>query len=158
MADVRSDKIKKNYTDFSSPLSIISATKQASLDIASLLEDKPNGSKYVSEESTADVIVRHSTLLGRLIPIRTDKERADKKSDPWDAKEAPKRLRFILEQLTAALRLLVFDPITQQQFTRKRLMQTKPSNNFEPVSQKSFHKKLGYICLRSDHHTSFQLC
>ena len=108
-AEMRSEEIKKNNIEFSSPLSIIGAVKQASLDIGVLLDNKRNGSKYVSVESTSDVIIRHSALLGRLIPIRTDKERADKKSDPWDAKGATKRLVFILEQMTAALGLLVFD-------------------------------------------------
>lgn len=109
-AVIKSREIERNTIEFSSPLSIIGATKQATLDISTLLDDKIYGSKYVSEESTSDVVVRHSLLLGRLIPIRTGKERADHESQPWDAKEATKRLRFIIDRLTAALKLLIFDP------------------------------------------------
>ena len=64
----------------------------------------------MSEERTSDIIIEHSALLGKLIPIRTGKERADEKNKPWDAKEATKRLRFIRDRLTNALKLLIFDP------------------------------------------------
>ena len=80
-AVIRSEEIEKNNTDFSSPLSIISATKQAILDIGDVLDDKSNGSKYVSKERTSDIIVDHSALLGRLVPIRTDKERAERRAN-----------------------------------------------------------------------------
>ncbi len=109
-AKERSVEIEENSTEFSSPLSIISATKEAILDIGDALDVKSIGSKYVSEERTSRVIIDHSALLGRLIPIRTSKEQADKKSKPWDAKEATNRLRFILNRLTDALVLPIFDP------------------------------------------------
>ena len=74
------------------------------------MQTKEQGSKYVSEESTTDIIVKHTALLGRLVPIRTDKERADNKND-WDAKEATKRLIYISDRLNEALEeLIIFSP------------------------------------------------
>lgn len=117
-AGVRSREILEDTTEFTSPLSIIGAVKDAALNIKSLFDDRDKinspvemrnkGSKYLAEKGVFDVVVRHSILLSRLISIRTEKEREDKTSEPWDAKEATKRLRFILDRLTSALDLGIF--------------------------------------------------
>jgi hypothetical protein len=117
-AGVRSREILADTTEFSSPLSMIGAVNNATLDIKSLFQDrdkinspvemKNKGAKYLAEEGVFDVVVRHSILLSRLISIRTEKEREDVTSEPWDAKEATKRLRFILDRLTSALDLNIF--------------------------------------------------
>jgi hypothetical protein len=60
-AATRSDLIEKDKAnDLSSPISIIDAVERAVLDISKLLNTtEEQKSKYVSEESATDVIVRH---------------------------------------------------------------------------------------------------
>ena len=114
-AALRSAEIEKNTLDLSSPIQVIDAVKRAKLDIKDLLKAAAEeGSKYVSEKSASDVIVRHSDLLGRLVYIRPDSDRAKKKSDPWDAKEATKRLRYILDRFREVLKLPMFSPDNAQ--------------------------------------------
>lgn len=78
-------------------------------DVKPLIKEKSKVVKYPSEEGMTDLVVRHSFLLSRLIPIRTDKEREDKTSQPWDAKEATKRLNYISEKLSRVLDLQIFN-------------------------------------------------
>jgi len=72
------------------------------------------GSKYISEKSASDVIVRHSDLLGQLVYICPDSNRAKKKSDPWDAKKVTKCLRYILDRFREVLKLPMFSPDNAQ--------------------------------------------
>ena len=117
----RSDLIEKNTVELSSPLSIIDVVKKATLDIEDLLKmTAEQGSKYVSEESASDVIIRHSTLLGRLVCIRPGSDRDNKKSTPWDAKEATKRLRYILDSFNGVLKLIIFSPKNAQDLYSER--------------------------------------
>ena len=114
-AALRSDAIEQHTVGLSSPIQVIDAVKRAKLDIKDLLKAAAEeGSKYVSEKSASDVIVRHSDLLGRLVYIRPDPDRAKKKSDPWDAKEATKRLVYILERFREVLKLPMFSPDNAQ--------------------------------------------
>jgi len=107
---MHSSGVLNNKEDLSSPLSIISIVEAVISDVKSLCDQaKEQGSKYVSEESTTDIIVRHTALLGRLVPIRTDKERVDNKND-WDAKEATKRLIYVSNGLKEALEHNIFRP------------------------------------------------
>lgn len=100
----RSEDIQKNTDEWTSPLSIINSVRTVVEDIAVLLDDTKNhGSKYVHEDDTSCLIVKHSALLGRLVPIRPDNERDDNMSSTWNAKEATRRLRFILEHFTKIL-------------------------------------------------------
>lgn len=118
----RSDLIEKDKAnDLSSPISIIDAVDRAVLDISKLLQTtEEQRSKYVSEESATDVIVRHSTLLGRLVYIRPDPIRDKKKSDPWDAREATKRLRYILDSFRDVMKLDMFKLTNAQELTNER--------------------------------------
>ncbi|KAL3823281.1 hypothetical protein ACHAXA_003429 [Cyclostephanos tholiformis] len=105
----RSDLIEEKKVELgSSPQSIIDAVERASLDIKELLQNK--GSKYVSEENATNVIDRHADLLGRLVHIRPD----NKKSVPWDAKEATKRLCYIQDMFSDVLKLPIFSPDNAQ--------------------------------------------
>jgi hypothetical protein len=114
-AAIRSDEIEKNRVGLSSPIKVIDAVTRAKLDIKNLLQAAAEeGSKYVSEESASDVIVRHSDLLGRLVYIRPDSDEAKKKSDPWDAKEATKRLAYIFLRFREVLKLSMFSPDNAQ--------------------------------------------
>ena len=100
----RSEDIQKNTDELTSPLSIINSVRTVVEDITVLLDDTKNhGSKYVQEDDTSCLIVKHSALLGRLVPIRPDNERDDNMSSTWNAKEATRRLRFILEHFTKIL-------------------------------------------------------
>jgi len=95
--------------DLSSPHCVIDAVVLATEDIKNLLErTAEKGSKYVFEQDVSNVIIRHSTLLGRLVYILTDSERHNKNSAPWDAKEATKRLRYILDKFSKVLKLDIF--------------------------------------------------
>ena len=50
-------------------------------DIKDLIaEIEAKGLKTVEEESTAELITNHSHFLGRLIPIRTERERESSKA------------------------------------------------------------------------------
>lgn len=105
----KSKDIKENKVELTSPLSIISMLEAATKDIGHLLKKSYEaGSKYVDEELTTDMIVRHSAILGRLIHIRTDKERESNDKEPWDAKNATKRLSYILCKFVDALKLDMF--------------------------------------------------
>ncbi|KAL7536603.1 hypothetical protein ACHAXR_008142 [Thalassiosira sp. AJA248-18] len=107
----RSKEIEGNKVELSSPLSIISAVEDVTQDMQDLFDEtKKTRSTYVEEESASDLITRHSDLLGRLIYIRTSKEREAKESLPWDAKEATLRLRFILARFVHVLELDMFSP------------------------------------------------
>lgn len=122
-AATRSDLIEKDKAnDLSSPISIIDAVERAVLDISKLLNTtEEQKSKYVSEESATDVIVRHSTLLGRLVYIRPDSNK--KNSDPWDAREAreaTKRLRYILDRFRDVMKLDMFKRTNAQELTNER--------------------------------------
>jgi hypothetical protein len=121
-AATRSDLIEKDKAnDLSSPISIIDAVDRAVLDISKLLQTtEEQRSKYVSEESATDVIVRHSTLLGRLVYIRPETIRDKKKSDPWDAREATKRLRYILDSFRDVMELEMFKLTNAQELTNER--------------------------------------
>jgi len=104
----RSEDIKKNRIDLTSPLSIISSVRAVVEDITTLLDETKNqGSRCVHEDRTSDLIVRHTALLGRLVPIRPDNEQ-DGKSSPWNAKEATRRLQFILDHFTKILDIELF--------------------------------------------------
>ena len=46
--------------------------------------------------------------------IRPDSDRAKKKSEPWDAKEATNRLRYILDRFREVLKLRMFCPDNAQ--------------------------------------------
>ena len=73
-------------------MSIIGAVESVVSDIQDLLKKREETSKnYVDEAWTADVITRHSALLARLIPIRTPDDK-----QPWDAKDATRRLPYLL--------------------------------------------------------------
>jgi len=105
----RSESIEENSDELTSPLSIISAVRAVVEDIIGLLDDrKKQDSRYVHEDRTTDLIVRHTALLGRLIPIRPDNEKGTKTSPPWNAKEATRRLQFILDHFTEALDVELF--------------------------------------------------
>jgi hypothetical protein len=105
----RSESIEENSDELTSPLSIISAVRAVVEDISGLLDDrKKQDSRYVHEDRTTDLIVRHTALLGRLIPIRPDNEKGTKTSPPWNAKEATRRLQFILDHFTEALDVELF--------------------------------------------------
>ena len=104
----RSEDIEKNRIDLTSPLSIISSVRAVVEDITTLLDETKNqGSRYVHEDKTSALIVRHTALLGRLVPIRPDNEQDDK-SSPWNAKEATRRLQFILDHFTKILDIELF--------------------------------------------------
>lgn len=95
----------------SSPQSIINAVELATIDIKDLLlKATAERSRYVSEKSTSDVIIRHSDLLGRLVYIRPDND----KTVPWDAKEATKRLTYIGDMFGDILKLTIFSPDNAQ--------------------------------------------
>lgn len=74
-AGVRSREILEDTTEFTSPLSIIGAVKDAALNIKSLFDDRDKinspvemrnkGSKYLAEKGVFDVVVRHSALRRR---------------------------------------------------------------------------------------------
>eukprot|EP00804_Cyclotella_cryptica_P025558 CCRYP_002821-RD/>CCRYP_002821-RD protein AED:0.06 eAED:0.06 QI:49/1/1/1/1/1/7/146/1058 len=105
----RSIEITKNKEELVSPLHIIGKLKEVTRDIQDLL-NKTNeiGSRYLEEASTTDIIVRHSALLGRLIPIRTDKEREANDKHHWDRKDATRRMNYILHHFLDALKLDMF--------------------------------------------------
>lgn len=104
----RSKEIEKNTVELSSPLSIIGAVEAIILDTKDLIEKTRNQySKYVSEESASNLVVKHSYLVGRLVSVRTDTEREANKSG-WDAKRATKRLVYILDRFSNALGLAIF--------------------------------------------------
>jgi hypothetical protein len=87
-----SNQIKENKVELATPLSIIGAVESVVSDIQDLLKKREETSKnYVDEAWTADVITRHSALLARLIPIRTPDDK-----QPWDAKDATRRLPCLL--------------------------------------------------------------
>ncbi len=105
----RSEAIKKDKVDLTSPLNIINSVRAVVEDISTLLDDTKNqGLRHVREDNASDLIVRHSVLLGRLVPIRPDNERNENMSSPWNAKEATRRLRFILEHFTKILEIELF--------------------------------------------------
>ncbi|KAL7518609.1 hypothetical protein ACHAWX_003421, partial [Stephanocyclus meneghinianus] len=105
----RSKAIEENRVELTSPLSIISTLEAATEDIGCLLDKAYEArSKYVDEALTSDLIVRHSALLGRLVCIRTDKEKETNDKQPWDAKNATKRLCYLLRQFVNALKLNMF--------------------------------------------------
>ena len=118
----RSEAIKKNTVDLTSPLNIINSVRMVVEDISTLLDDTKNQgltafrvsrfwrqqTSCVREDNASDLIVRHSVLLGRLVPIRPDNERDENASSPWNAKEATRRLRFILEHFTKILEIELF--------------------------------------------------
>ncbi len=105
----RSEDIKKNAIGLTSPLNIISSVGAVVEDISTILDDTKNrGLRYVREDDTSDFIVRHSTLLSRLVPIRPDHERDENVSTPWNAKEATRRLQFLLEHFTKLLHIELF--------------------------------------------------
>ena len=104
----RSEDIMKG-DDLTSPLNIISSVGAVVEDISTILDDTKNrGLRYVREDETSDLIVRHSTLLSRLVPIRPDNERDENVSTSWNAKEATRRLRFLLEHFTEILHIELF--------------------------------------------------
>lgn len=121
-AATRSDIIEKDKAnDLSSPISIIDAVERAVLDISKLLSTTDEQrSKCVTEESATDVIVCHSTLLGRLVYIRPDSIQDKKNSDPWDAKEATKRLRYIQDRFRDVIKLDMFKLTNAQELTNER--------------------------------------
>ena len=120
-AATRSDLIEKDTAELSSPLSIIDAVERATVDIKGLLQTTAKqGSKYVSEKESSDVIARHSTLLGRLVYIRPDSDRDNKKIAPWDAKESTMRLRYILDRFGDVLKLVMFSPENAQELYKEK--------------------------------------
>jgi hypothetical protein len=76
-------------------------------DICSLLDDSKKQGRYVDEEKATTLVVNHSILLGRLISIRPDNERNDK-TNPWNAKEATRRIRYILDHFEKVLDIEMF--------------------------------------------------
>lgn len=103
----RSLSIRKDKEDLSSPLVIIGAVIAAIEDIDSAFKSRTE--KYLSEENTEDIVFRNSALLGRLIHLRTPNEKANKRSLPWDGKEATRRLEYIHKRFQAVLQLGMFD-------------------------------------------------
>ena len=123
-AAIRSREIKTT-SYFSSPLSIINAVNKATSDINALFKEKGEGldnisnepsiqakskdAKYLPEEGVVNLVLRHDLLLSRLITIRSEEDRNNKTSQPWDAKEATKRLKYFFKHLTHALNLQIFN-------------------------------------------------
>lgn len=115
----RSEDIEENRLELSSPLSIIGALREVVDDIRSLVDDtKKQGLKHVDEDRTTKLVMHHSALLARLIPIRPKNER-DKvgnapiptnlpQNSPWNAKEATRRLKYLLVHFTEALDVHMF--------------------------------------------------
>lgn len=119
-AGIRSKEIETT-SYFSSPLSIINAVNKATSDIESLLKEEDKGSrnffqdlliqtkskdpKKFSEENVIELVLSHDLLFSRLISIRSEDERNDKSSQPWDAKEATNHLTYFLKQFRQVLNL-----------------------------------------------------
>lgn len=119
----RSKDIEENRVELTSPLSIISAVRAVVEDISSLFDDtKKQGSRYVHEDRTTDLIVRHTALLGRLVTIRPDNERGVKTSPPWNAKEATRRLQFILDHFTKVLDVDLFSEENARALYKEKTM------------------------------------
>lgn len=114
----RSRRIRKDDIELSSPLVIINGVQAAVNDIESAIDTSTTG--YLSEEATEKIIHCHSALLGRLVAIRTPNEKADKRSSPWDVKNATKRLQDILKRFRAALELDVFDQDNARDLSNER--------------------------------------
>mmetsp|Transcript_3022 Transcript_3022/g.8731 ORF Transcript_3022/g.8731 Transcript_3022/m.8731 type:complete len:1063 (+) Transcript_3022:1610-4798(+) len=115
----RSYVILKENGDLSSPLVIISTVLAAIDDIESAF-DSITENHYLTEEATEGIIICHSTLLGRLVPIRTTAEKEDKRGTPWDKKEASRRLRDILKRFQSVLKLEIFNQDNARDLANER--------------------------------------
>ena len=109
----RSSEVEKNRVELTTPLAIISAVEALVKDIKDLMaEIKARGLKTVEEESTGKLITNHNHFLGRLIPIRTEKEKEQQGKRSWNAKEATKRLLYIYRHFVDALQHDMFSSDT----------------------------------------------
>lgn len=116
----RSQLILDKSWPLSSPLSIISLIQSAACDIeASLSSASKLGQKYAPEEIIEEIVVRYSELMGKLIYIRSSKEKKDK--DPWDAKDSTRRFRDIGRRLQDILQDKLFQADHARDLHEERL-------------------------------------
>lgn len=158
-SDMRAEDIEENRVELSSPLRIIDAVTAVASDGKALLKDtRQHGSKYVSEISTSELVERHSWGLGRLINMRTEKERESKNSDPWDAKEATRRLRYIFEHFAKALELPLFCPENARLLYKKRVLGVLRGNpiyaTLSPPSPNTWFNHLHTSCAADEEYKS----